>query len=80
MFRFTFCLILVLAKALIPLGSVAREDASTPDPGWPCELTEGNSTVTLYQPQIESWENYRYLVFRMAASIQLTEDDDRWGS
>ena len=80
MFRFTFCLILALAMALIPLDSVAQEDASAPDPGWPRELTDGNSTVNLYQPQIEPWEDYRYLVFRMTASIQLTEDVDRWGS
>jgi hypothetical protein len=33
---------------------------------WPRELTHGDSTLSAYQPQVESWENNETLDFRMA--------------
>ena len=75
MSRFTFGLVFALAMGLGPLAVPAQEEASRPDPGWPRELTDGSSVVTLYQPQIESWEDYQYLEFRMAVAIQLDDDE-----
>jgi hypothetical protein len=36
---------------------------------WPHELTSGGSVLTLYQPQVEDWQMYQTLDFRMAFSL-----------
>jgi hypothetical protein len=36
---------------------------------WPKVLTNGDSTLSAYQPQVESWENHEILDFRMAFKL-----------
>lgn len=36
---------------------------------WPRELTNEDSTLEVYQPQVESWENQQLLDFRMAFKL-----------
>src|SRR5215471_21865778 len=40
-----------------------------PDPGWPRQVTNDQGTLIYYQPQIDSWNNYKDLVGRAAFSI-----------
>src|SRR6185312_13024377 len=39
------------------------------DPGWPRQKTNAGGKLVYYQPQVDSWENYRDLKFRMAFSL-----------
>lgn len=39
------------------------------DPGWPRQITQDGATLTYYQPQIDSWDNYRAMKARMAFSL-----------
>jgi hypothetical protein len=45
------------------------------EPGWPRELTTAHARMTYYQPQVDSWKNFRDLSFRMA--IQLREGEGK---
>jgi hypothetical protein len=40
------------------------------DPGWPRQLTNNGSVLVLYTPQVEDWQQYQSIDFRMA--FQLT--------
>jgi hypothetical protein len=44
-------------------------NAISQDLTWPKELTNGDSTLTMYQPQVESWENQETLDFRSAFKL-----------
>ncbi|HTB26217.1 MAG TPA: hypothetical protein VK711_12660 [Puia sp.] len=39
------------------------------DPGWPRQLTNNGSVLVLYTPQVEDWQQYETLNFRMAFSL-----------
>src|SRR5450432_65091 len=39
------------------------------DVSWPRQLTNEGSVLTLYQPQVQSWEQYKKLTYRMAFSL-----------
>lgn len=43
---------------------------------WPKELTNGDSTLSAYQPQVESWENHEVLDFRMAFKLSPSGGND----
>ena len=43
------------------------------DIGWPREMTQNGAQIIYYQPQIDSWRDYRTLDARMAIS-----GDARW--
>ena len=51
-----------------PAEQAAGQPAQT-DAGWPREFKRDNNTVTLYQPQADSWEGNQ-LNYRMAVSVQ----------
>ncbi len=57
-----FC---VLA-ALFAAATVAQ------DQGWPRKITKPGGTVTLYQPQVDDWNNYQQVDARMAFTITPT--------
>ena len=42
------------------------------DPGWPRQKTSPAGRLVYYQPQVDSWTNYRDVQFRMAFSITPT--------
>ncbi|HEY9501318.1 MAG TPA: hypothetical protein VIR01_06820, partial [Pyrinomonadaceae bacterium] len=42
------------------------------DPGWPRQKTSSAGRLVYYQPQVDSWTNYRDLQFRMAFSLTPT--------
>jgi hypothetical protein len=39
------------------------------DPGWPRQLTNNGSVLILYTPQVEDWQQYQTMNFRMAFSL-----------
>lgn len=50
-------------------GDPSEEPAPAGDNGWPRKFTAGDTTLTIYQPQLESWEGNR-LTARAAASVE----------
>jgi hypothetical protein len=41
----------------------------TTDPGWPRQLTQDGAVLTLYQPQVDDWQQYKNLDCRMAFAL-----------
>ncbi|MHC4818279.1 MAG: hypothetical protein ACYTF8_09515, partial [Planctomycetota bacterium] len=59
--------ILVLAPSAFP----------EEDPGWPREFKEADgATLTVYQPQVEGWENYALLHARVAFTIKMPGEEE----
>ncbi|RIK65918.1 MAG: hypothetical protein DCC65_11600 [Planctomycetota bacterium] len=53
-------------------GSAAPSLSGAPsgDTGWPRVFEKGEERVTLYQPQVDRWDNYQKIAFRMAMAVQ----------
>ncbi len=49
------------------------------DPGWPRRVTAPQGTLITYQPQVDDWQNFRDLNFRMALSIKPTGGKEALG-
>ena len=49
------------------------------DISWPRTLTNEGSVLTMYQPQVESWNNHKTLVYRMAFSLTPNQQKDVLG-
>src|SRR5580704_16307654 len=47
----------------------AEDQDSAPDEGWPRQITKGGNRLTYYQPQIDSWTDYRQLDGRVAVVL-----------
>ncbi len=63
-----------LLASLVCVGSLfaaAAVSAPAPvgDPGWPREIEKGGIQLVYYQPQIESWTDYKELTARVAFSV-----------
>src|SRR5689334_12541152 len=39
------------------------------DPGWPRQYTDGTAKLVLYQPQVDSWKDFKKLSARFAAAL-----------
>lgn len=39
------------------------------DPGWPREMTKDGARLVYYQPQIDDWQNFKDLDFRLAVLL-----------
>ena len=53
-----------------PATSPAKPAASpAPDPGWPRTVEKGDVKLVYYQPQIESWKDYKLLTARVAFTV-----------
>lgn len=63
---------ITLVLVLIAAGpSFAAEPAGPPDdPGWPRIFQKKNKELTIYQPQVDYWQNYANLHFRCAISVK----------
>jgi hypothetical protein len=53
----TLLLALALPAGVFAQAAAPATDASTPDGGWPKTINAGTTTFTLYQPQVESFQN-----------------------
>jgi hypothetical protein len=52
---------------ILILGIVTA--AAAQDPGWPRQITKPGGTLVYYQPQVDSWQNYKLLNWRMALTL-----------
>jgi len=52
----------------IPPGQLEPEEDSDEE-GWPLEYADGGAKLVIYQPQIDSWKNYRKLEAATAFSV-----------
>jgi hypothetical protein len=62
-FELTLCLVVLffsgpLVIAQIPGTTPSSQEESPIDTGWPRVAKSGNLTVTLYQPQLQTWNQY----------------------
>ncbi|MDF2191589.1 hypothetical protein [Paraflavitalea sp. CAU 1676] len=65
--------LLHVAGALIfctPLQSQTTPPPPLQDLGWPRQTAANGATLTYYQPQVESWSNYKNMEGRMAFALQ----------
>lgn len=74
----TAALILVLAPGARPQEEPPQQEPPKPEgPRWPREYTgEKGGTLVLYQPQIESWQNYRTIKAWFAMSLKAPGSKD----
>jgi hypothetical protein len=67
--------VLILAVTTLVLGSLSaatpKSDVKSvpPDPGWPRQRTSEQGRLVYYQPQVDEWNNFKELNFRMAFTL-----------
>ncbi|MFO0962226.1 MAG: hypothetical protein U0625_04900 [Phycisphaerales bacterium] len=70
------------AAPLQATASAAAPEGPAPskDTGWPRVYTKDGTTVTLQQPQVDSWKDHAVIRFRCAVEVQLAgSQKPRWG-
>ncbi len=65
---FLLCSIPCLAQEVAPAPSAAGA-ALTPPPVWPKTFQQNGNTLTVYQPQVDSWKDYTNISFRSAIAL-----------
>jgi len=71
-------LLLLLMLAPFPCG--AQPQTAAGDSGWPRIIERDDKRLTVYQPQVDSWNNYATLQFRCAISVKEgAEAKERFG-
>src|SRR5262245_13563586 len=86
--RFVRNFLVILAVLGISLGVVAQQQPPQPpkqaqsqpaDPeAWPRTVQNGDNTLTVYQPQLDSWDGF-YLSAHYALSFQKGKDAPIYG-
>src|SRR6266478_3629463 len=66
-----FALMLALA-----ISALAQTSA---DPGWPRVIKKDGKQLTIYQPQVESWDGYTNLHFLCAIGIKGVLKEEKFG-
>jgi len=78
-----FCMLAVLQVYPVPAADGVAQPAGQavqPDPGWPRQYTDGAAKLVLYQPQVDSWKDFRKLTARFAAALTTTKGGQpAWG-
>src|SRR5437867_6640083 len=68
------CVILVTPALMLPALAAAPAKKSAQgqpvDPGWPREFMKNGQKVVVYQPQVDSWDDYTKLHYRAAISLK----------
>ena len=59
----------VVSAAPAPGSPAAPQGPKVGDPGWPREVVKDGATLTYYQPQVDSWQDYREIKARVAFSL-----------
>ena len=66
-----FVTVLVLGVVFLWSGTARAQDDSSWD--WPQEIQSGEAIITMYQPQLDSWEG-NVVESRAAVSVKMTAD------
>jgi hypothetical protein len=65
--------LLIAIAAILPGGTTGRAQSSSTaapqDLGWPRQFTRNGATLTIYQPQLDGWKNYKELTARAAFAL-----------
>lgn len=68
---------LFILMLLVLFGGPWSIGAAAPvpdDPGWPRVIKKGGKKLTIYQPQVDSWQDYKSLHVRFAFAFALKEE------
>jgi hypothetical protein len=82
--RRVFIVLALISIALCGAKGSTSQRAAEPlatDPGWPRQYTDGTAKLVLWEPQVDSWADFRKLKARFA--VQLTPGRDAqpvWGT
>src|SRR5262245_66169735 len=64
-------LVLLTVMVLEPTVALGQTSpAATQDIGWPRQFTKDGATLTVYQPQLDGWKNYKELTARAAFALR----------
>lgn len=73
-------LMLIAVSLTAPVRAQEPESNVTADPGWPRLFAQGANQVTVYQPQVDSWEGFATIRFRCAIGVQPGEGkEEKYG-
>ena len=56
------------AALLLFVLAIVQSSAAT-DPGWPRTITKQGATLVYYQPQVDNWESFKTIDWRMAIAL-----------
>ena len=59
----------VIASIVLLMLALGTASAADQDMGWPRQQTANGNVLVMYQPQIDSWQNFSKLNWRMAVSL-----------
>ncbi len=62
-------LLVISAVAALAQAPQTQPTLQPTDPGWPRTFTKGGTTAILYQPQVDSWNDYDKIQFRCAVEV-----------
>jgi hypothetical protein len=65
--------VLTLMFLFIGTGSVLAAPVPVDDPGWPRMIEQKGKKLIIYQPQVDSWQDYKELHLRFALAVQDTK-------
>jgi hypothetical protein len=67
-----YIMLFILTLLLILSGSTHALSASSPpdDPGWPRVIKKNNKELTIYQPQVDFWQDYKNIHVRFAIAVK----------
>ena len=68
-----------LALVVFFAGAVYAAEEEAADISWPREFSQGGKTLTVYQPQVDSWTDYKKIHFRCAISVEGVLKEERFG-
>ncbi len=52
-----FVILLVALASGVTFGQAQNQDSANPTPPWPRKFVGGTTTISLYQPQLEKWQD-----------------------
>lgn len=62
-----------------PVCAQDQDVAPVTDPGWPRVFTKDGRSLTVYQPQVDKWDAYSKIHYRMAVSIEGVTKEEKFG-
>ena len=76
----TTLIILILTLFVSGSSFATSPEPLSFDPGWPRVIEKNGNQLTIYQPQVDSWRDYKKLDFRFAFSVKTaTAKEEKFG-
>ncbi len=67
---------ILLSLAFLYWAALTGALASSSDPGWPRTYSDGQAEITVYQPQIEAWLDFKHLKGRCAFALRAARSQE----